>query len=621
MPGAVPPVLPIPVPVPVPTSSSVNAPSNWPAGYSYQQQQQQQQQYQPTDATLNSSTATWARATSASRASRRSSNQQQQQQQQGGPSSSSSRARSARKSIVGSGEMEECTFKPRVNPLPPQYSGSSQQNGNSSRNFADSSNNNSSSSYYNGNNNNNISQQQQQDPAAFQERVTAWERAKRNEVRRQAIERQQAELEECTFQPRINPTSREVARARGHRGEEIHERLYRQAQPVAAKRPGTEGSSSGGGGGGVNGGVTTLLDGGLQFAYNADGTVSHLLNGSSSAHPFSNTRGGNGSSSVSPTRGSHNPRLSLLSTGRPLFTSTETGSPSAPLDRIKIAEAAAAAAEVSAAAAASRSGAARRGSSGYYAQHPNAGMMSSSGLGTHDAADLAECTFQPRVNPVLDARPVRSRYRDPTPTRSASRPKPLPTGVDQCTFQPKTNPVRPNAMPAAAVYVQAPIYDRLARTQTRSQREREKQVQDELLARSHQQHAGSGTVEGGGEDAGGDEGRQRSSSADRSSVGNGGGGAASMTSEEKEERARRMQGEMRVYGAQKSRGTQKRTDAWRCRCTLPLAVIAIMLTTAVFCASVLHLLRRFPQPPGGSAAEAGGNRRGAQSRDGADVAG
>jgi hypothetical protein len=45
--------------------------------------------------------------------------------------------------------------------------------------------------------------------------------------------------------------------------------------------------------------------------------------------------------------------------------------------------------------------------------------------------------------------------------------------MDQCTFKPKTNDVNDQAMPAAAMYVRAPIFDRLARTHTHAQKERE----------------------------------------------------------------------------------------------------------------------------------------------------
>ena len=43
---------------------------------------------------------------------------------------------------------------------------------------------------------------------------------------------------------------------------------------------------------------------------------------------------------TSPTRGRSTARLSLLASGRPLFTSGETGSPSAPLDRRTLEDAA-----------------------------------------------------------------------------------------------------------------------------------------------------------------------------------------------------------------------------------------------------------------------------------------
>jgi hypothetical protein len=69
------------------------------------------------------------------------------------------------------------------------------------------------------------------------------------------------------------------------------------------------------------------------------------------------------------------------------------------------------------------------------------------------------------------------------------------------TFMPKTNPVRPAAMPSAAMYVQAPIYERLARTNTRSQVERERQVAADLERMEAAQREKVGG--GGGEEAAG----------------------------------------------------------------------------------------------------------------------
>lgn len=43
----------------------------------------------------------------------------------------------------------------------------------------------------------------------------------------------------------------------------------------------------------------------------------------------------------------------------------------------------------------------------------------------------------------------------------------LPTGMDECTFRPATNEVRVAEMPSAAMYVRAPIFERLSRTHTR----------------------------------------------------------------------------------------------------------------------------------------------------------
>jgi len=322
--------------------------------------------------------------------------------------SDASAPRTARKSIIGAGELEECTFRPKVNPLPAQYT--IHQNG-----------------------------------TPFQERVIAWERAKRDEVRRQADERNNRELEECTFQPTINHTSREVALARGHGrpGEDIHERLYKEHEKKA--NPGSS-----------------------RYIVNNStiGFATSLLNE-------------NAINKSSPNRGRSTSRLSLLSSGRPLFTSSATGSPLAPLDR----------------------------------NHINNAIL------TQEAQQLlTECTFAPHVNPVIDAKPVRSRYRDPSNQRSLSRPRPAPSGTEECTFKPKTNPVRPTAMPAAALYVQAPIYDRLARTQTRSQRQREAVVAKE---RSKLEHGDNDSQSQ----------QSRSPSVDHSQ---------SITSEQKEERAKRL---------------------------------------------------------------------------------
>jgi hypothetical protein len=342
------------------------------------------------------------------------------------------RARSARKNVTGAGELEECTFHPKVAPLPPQYTARRSLGGSGA--------------------------------VPFQDRVIAWERQKREEARRQAEERAARDLEECTFQPAINTTSREVAAARGYGAgpgaQEIHERLYKQG--TASKAAAAA----------------------VAAAVGRPGTASGLYD---------------------PSTGTTAGRLSLLATGRPLFTSGETGSPGAPLDRKHLIES--------------------------DAQQQQA-LAHAAAVAAAAAGSLAECTFHPKVNPVVDARPVRSRYRDPTPTRSASRPRPAPSGTEECTFRPKTNPVRAEAMPAAALYVQAPIYDRLARTQTRSQKEREAAVADDTR-RAHEAHeqAAADGVAGG---AGGNQSRARSSSVDR------GAGAESVTSEEREERARRL---------------------------------------------------------------------------------
>ena len=74
----------------------------------------------------------------------------------------------------------------------------------------------------------------------------------------------------------------------------------------------------------------------------------------------------------------------------------------------------------------------------------------------------------------------------------------LPFGLEQCTFRPATNPVRADAMPAAALYVQAPIYERLARTQTAAQREREAAVAQDLAAAAEAQLLNQQYQAGGG---------------------------------------------------------------------------------------------------------------------------
>lgn len=121
------------------------------------------------------------------------------------------------------------------------------------------------------------------------------------------------------------------------------------------------------------------------------------------------------------------------------------------------------------------------------------------------------------MNPSFDARPVRSRYMDAvsgSASRSSARggdasgiggtgAAPAFTGSEECTFQPKTNPVRVATMPAAAVYVQAPIYERLNRTHTRAQVERERVVAEDLARLEAAQRERAAGELGGEPNAGG----------------------------------------------------------------------------------------------------------------------
>jgi len=308
--------------------------------------------------------------------------------------------KSARKSLVGRGELDECTFRPKITPLPSQYSNST------------------------------IAYRQIESLAAsrggfdgssssvpFNDRVSAWEKAKREELVKAAEERAKRELEECTFTPKLSATSREVAKARGGGNNDqvdIHERLFRE--------------SFVGGNNGHSAIAARQFSGSASYAaQDAAMNESATLRGRDSAVRA----------------------VGMLSAGRPLYPGIEiSGTPVAAM-------------------------------SGH--QH--------SGIDSIEQRQLAECTFQPKVNTVLDARPVRSRYRDPTPTRGRGNsetpstdgrhPPPLPSGVAECTFMPQTNNVRPQTMPAAAVYVQVPIFERLAKTQTASQREREREVQED----------------------------------------------------------------------------------------------------------------------------------------------
>jgi hypothetical protein len=116
---------------------------------------------------------------------------------------------------------------------------------------------------------------------------------------------------------------------------------------------------------------------------------------------------------------------------------------------------------------------------------------------------------------------VRSRYRDPTPTRdgtaaaaaaasavfegggsrASAHPPPLPTGLEKCTFQPQTNAVNAQSMPVAAAYLQTPIFERLANTKTSAQVEREAQVREDA-ARLAASQASAAAAEEAGADGG-----------------------------------------------------------------------------------------------------------------------
>jgi len=78
---------------------------------------------------------------------------------------------------------------------------------------------------------------------------------------------------------------------------------------------------------------------------------------------------------------------------------------------------------------------------------------------------------------------------DPVPPRSERKTAgAAPTaGQSECTFAPRTNAIKPAQMPAAAMYIRADIYDRLSKTNTKAQVEREKQVNADLQ-RIEQQH-------------------------------------------------------------------------------------------------------------------------------------
>ena len=98
------------------------------------------------------------------------------------------------------------------------------------------------------------------------------------------------------------------------------------------------------------------------------------------------------------------------------------------------------------------------------------------------------------------------------------------SAVAECTFAPRINPVQPSRMPAAAFYVRADIYERLSRTNTKSQVEREKAVHEDLqrIEVAHREKLGVKAPEA---EAGGGAG------------GSGGGGLPEMSEEE----SRRLQ--------------------------------------------------------------------------------
>lgn len=201
-----------------------------------------------------------------------------------------------------------------------------------------------------------------------------------------------------------------------------------------------------------------------------------------------------------------------LSEGRPLFTSPETGSPRAgpglPLRLPATVGSSGAVAHGFDVSGPTHPYATGTGTGGGY-HHPNrpstggsiaadsyyhdasggynvaSALASDRPLTSLEAKELSECTFTPSINRhYRGAVPVSSRYKQAAAKRSASSGPTsahpaaasssfLPTGMDECTFRPQTNTVKPTAMPAAALYVQVPIFERLTRTATAAQRERE----------------------------------------------------------------------------------------------------------------------------------------------------
>lgn len=351
-------------------------------------------------------------------------------------------------------------------------------------------------------------------------RAAAWQRHKAEQRAAVAAAAVSRELEECTFAPTINAASQRMSQARGRRslsaprgrsgaasasgaaggysdahglsgqspsaatdsgmgagGASIHERLYRAT--IAAHEPSV--ASGAVLGRLVDAPTAMLAGGGMQAADAGAPNMTRLAGAGGGPLMIAGGRGGPGSVGRPRSAGAASTAARFLHGGRPLFTSPATGSPSA-AQRLDL---------------------------------HGAGAVAHA-----DDPELRECTFKPRVNPVYDARPVKSRYRDVTPSATARRragagasptgsaaygygngfgddsygyayggggagaavgvvsasgkPLPLPTGLSECTFKPRTNPVDASAMPAAAMYVRAPIFERLARTQTQAQRDREK---------------------------------------------------------------------------------------------------------------------------------------------------
>jgi len=145
-----------------------------------------------------------------------------------------------------------------------------------------------------------------------------------------------------------------------------------------------------------------------------------------------------------------------------------------------------------------------------------------------------ECTFAPKLVAYDAAHPVKSRYLDPVAARGSGAGEgggaaggagaAAGGSLDaECTFAPRINPVQPSRMPAAAFYVRADIYERLSRTNTKSQVEREKAVHEDLqrIEVAHREKLGVRAPE--------------------AEAGSGSGGAGSGLPEMSEEESRRLQ--------------------------------------------------------------------------------